>query len=343
MWKPIAWIGLVLVAALFGLAFDSYRRAGELATLTPHPLDCRAVPGVIGPEDITIDRAHKVAYISATDSRASMAHRPAVGALYRYALGDTAPTRVYTRADDSFHPHGMSFWSDGHGPDRLYVVNHPTNESHTIEVFEIDASGARLVQTLRDPLLVSPNDVVAVARDELYVTNDHGRGRGPGQLWDDLLRRERGQILHMRNGASRIVVSDLAYANGINVNANGSAVYVAESTGRRMRVYKRTASTGDLELLRTIDLGMGPDNIEISPSGRQYIAGHPKLISFMRHASDARVLSPSEVVRVTSGRVERIYLDLGGAISASSVAAPLEDHLLIGAVFADHFLDCKLP
>jgi arylesterase/paraoxonase len=343
VWKRIAWIGLVLVVAVFGFALDSMRRGGEFTTLTPRPLDCRAVPGVIGPEDITIDRARKVAYISATDIRAVMANRPGVGAIYRYALGDAAPTVVYTRTDGSFHPHGISLLSDRRGPDLLYVVNHPTNELHTIEVFEVDANGARQVQTFRDPLLVSPNDVVAISRDELYVANDHAIGRGPGQLWDDALRRERAQIVHIRSGVSRVVVSDLAYANGINATPDGSVVYVAESTGRRMRVYKRTASTGDLALQRTIDVGLGPDNIEIAANGSLYIAGHPKLITFLRHAANAKVLSPSEVVRVANGKVERIYLDLGSEISGSSVAAPFDDHVLIGAVFADHFLDCKLP
>jgi arylesterase/paraoxonase len=343
MWKRIAWIGLGLVVALIGFALDSMRHAGELTGLTPVRLDCRAVPGVIGPEDITVDRARKVAYISATDSRSFMANRRGVGALYRYGLGDTAPTLIYTRTDGSFRPHGISLLSDQNGPDLLYVINHPTNESHTIEVFEIDANGARQVQTLRDPLLVSPNDLVAVNRDELYVANDHAIGRGPGQLWDEALRRERAQIVHIRSGVSRVLVSDLAYANGVNAKPDGSVVYVAESTGRRMRAYQRTASTGDLKLLKTIELGMGPDNIELAANGDLYIAGHPKLITFLRHAANAQVLSPSEVVRVANDKVERVYLDLGSGISGSSVAAPLDNHLLIGAVFADHLLDCKLP
>lgn len=343
MWKRIAWIVSIIVVALLGLAFDSFRRAGELKTLTPRPLECRAVTGLVGPEDVTVDRGRDVAYISATDSRAFAKQQPATGVLYRYALGDRKPTPLYAAGDDRFHPHGIGFFSDGQAPDLLYVVNHETMTSHAIEVFEVAASGLRHARTIRDPLLLSPNDVVAVARDELYITNDHGVNRGPAQLRDDVLRRERGQVVHLKNGKLSVLASDLAYPNGINASANGTELYVAESVGRRLRVYARTPNSGALKLQRTIELGTGPDNIELAPDGGLYIAGHPKLLTFLRHAANASVLSPSEVVRVAHGEVEQIYLNLGSELSASTVAAPFHDHLLIGAVFPDHFLDCKLP
>jgi len=39
--------------------------------------------------------------------------------------------------------------------------------------------------------------------------------------------------------------------------------------------------------------------------------------------------------------VEDVYLDTGGEISASSVAAVRGNRLLIGAVFESKFLDCR--
>jgi arylesterase/paraoxonase len=343
VWKRIGLIGLLFVLALLGLAFDSFRRAGEFGKLTPRPLDCRAVGGVIGPEDITVDRGRDVAYISATDARAFGRGQPAAGGIYRYALGDPKPTPLYAPRGDRFHPHGIGFFSDGQGPDLLYVVDHETSTSHAIAVFEVDTSGLHYARSIHDPLLVSPNDVVAVARDELYITNDHGVNRGPAQLRDDVLRREHGQIVHVKAGKLSVLASDLAYPNGINVDASGTEVYVAESVGRRMRVYRRTPRTGALKLLHVIELGTGPDNIELAPDGSLFIAGHPKLLTFLRHASNPNVLSPSEVVRVAHRKVEPIYLDLGSQLSASTVATPFHDRLLIGTVFADHFLDCKLP
>ena len=80
----------------------------------------------------------------------------------------------------------------------LYVVNHAGGE-HTIEVFDLSAGHLRKRTTLADPLVVSPNDVAAVGRDRLYITNDHGYPKGfmraieefgqAGGLQRDLLRR----------------------------------------------------------------------------------------------------------------------------------------------------------
>jgi arylesterase / paraoxonase len=339
--KTIWWVALGLVTLLGVLLLDTLHSAGELTSLTPRPLHCRSVPGLVGPEDITVDRARDVAYISATDARAIMKKQTAFGALYRYAVGDDTPTQLYTA--DRFHPHGIGYFSDGAAPDLLYVVNHESDTSHSIEVFEVTDSGLRHAQTLRDPALVSPNDVVAIRRGELYVTNDHGVGRGPGQLFDDFSRRARGQILHLKDGKFRVLASDLAYANGINAKGDGSELYVAESTGRRLRIYTRDAASGSITLRQTLDLGTGADNIELAPDGSLYVGAHPKLLTFFRHASDARMPSPSEVLRVTGGKVEQVFLDLGDQLSASTVGAPYRDRLLIGSVFADHFLDCKLP
>jgi arylesterase/paraoxonase len=140
-----------------------------------------------------------------------------------------------------------------------------------------------------------------------------------------------------------VLASDLAYANGINAKGDGSELYVAESTGRRLRIYTRDAASGSITLRQTLDLGTGADNIELAPDGSLYVGAHPKLLTFFRHASDARMPSPSEVLRVTGGKVEQVFLDLGDQLSASTVGAPYRDRLLIGSVFADHFLDCKLP
>jgi arylesterase/paraoxonase len=343
MAKRLVWIGLGLLLLVVVFSVDALWRAGEFKTLTPRPLECRQVSGVIGPEDITVDPVRQVAYISATDARSLLHERPAAGGLYRYVPGAAGPTLLYSSAQNDFHPHGISYWSDGQGPDLLYVVNHASNTAHSIELFEVNNDGLRHVSTLRDPLLVSPNDVVAVGRDEFYVTNDHAQTRGPGQLIDDVLRRERAQILHVRAQKFRVVASDLAYANGINVARDGATLYVAEPTRMRMRVYGRALDTGSLTLQQTLLLGTGPDNIEIAADGGLYIGAHPRLFTFLRHAANAQIDSPSEVIRVVQGKIEHVYLNLGDELDASTVAAPIAEHVLIGSVFADHFLDCKLP
>jgi arylesterase/paraoxonase len=165
MRKRLGWIGLALTLVIATLVFDSLRRAGELETLVAKPLACDAVSGVIGPEDITVDRRRGIAYLSSNDSRAAMQGRTVPGALYSYAPGERRLTRLFSAED--FHPHGISLLLGQQDPDLLYVVNHPTETTHRIEVFEVDGDSAHHVESLTDPLLSSPNDVLAISRGEL--------------------------------------------------------------------------------------------------------------------------------------------------------------------------------
>jgi arylesterase/paraoxonase len=102
--------------------------------------------------------------------------------------------------------------------------------------------------------------------------------------------------------------------------------------------------SGTLSPKGRIEIGSGVDNIDVDADGRLWVAAHPKLLTFVRHASDPAVFSPSQVFRIdpASRRVEEVYLDLGSGISGSSVAAFRDGRMLIGTVFDPKFLDCRL-
>ena len=112
---------------------------------------------------------------------------------------------------------------------------------------------------------------------------------------------------------------------------------------RAVFVY-RVAADGALRQVRRIDTGTGVDNITVDDEGMLWLGAHPKLLTFLRHASDASVLSPSQVLRIDpgTGRVDEILLDDGSQLSGSAAAVPWSDRLLIGPVFDDHLLDCRL-
>jgi arylesterase / paraoxonase len=337
-------LGLSALAVVIG-AYKTWQ-AGEWRTIEPRPLDCRTVDGVIGPEDITIDSKRGVAYLSSNDWRALQFGEATRGAIYRYALSDgpnARPMRLPDGLGADFHPHGIALWSDGAGPDRLYVVNHPTRNTHAIEVFDVTGEGLVHVRTLRDPALVSPNDLVAVGRDRLYVTNDHGVSDRGLQLAHDVLGLARADVVHFDGTGFTRVAEGLAYANGIQISADGTRLYVAETTGKRIRVYKLNDTQAPLALEQTIMLDTGVDNIERAEDGSLFIGAHPKLLTFLRHAKDPTVPSPSEVIHLENGTATTVYLDPGTQLSASTVAAPLRDRLLIGAVFGSRFLDCARP
>jgi len=135
--------------------------------------------------------------------------------------------------------------------------------------------------------------------------------------------------------------------NGINVSADGKLLYVSATVKGILHVYDRNIATHDIALKEKLEFHTGLDNIEIDPAGRLYIGAHPKLLTFVKHAKDPAVLSPSQILRLEARPaggydMEEIYLNTGEEISGSSVGAVHNNRMLIGAVFDPKILDCRL-
>ena len=139
----------------------------------------------------------------------------------------------------------------------------------------------------------------------------------------------------------------LHFANGVSLSRDKQTLFVTETVGQSLRVYSRDLSTNALTLKQEIALGTGPDNVSVDENGDIWIASHPQLLSYLGHAADSSKYAPSQVLRLTQGGagqlvVNEILLDAGDLISAASVAAPIGNRMLIGAVFENKFLDCSL-
>ena len=345
-------LALILLGA--GFTVRTLWRAGAFRTLTPHFAgSCRLVPGPVGPEDITIDAARRVAYVSASDRRALAAGRPVPGAIFAYSLDapDAAPVNLTPDADISFQPHGISLWV-GDGRRVLFAISHPppgtAPHAHTVEVFDVEGGALVHRASLTDPLLVMPNDLVAVGLDRFYLTNTHAHPPGLLQTAETYLELSGANVLRYGPGGFREAVGGLVFPNGINVSPDGRTLYVASLTPQTLLVYDRDPATDRLSLRREIPLGSGPDNIEVDERGDLWIAAHPKLLAVVAHAKDPAAAAPAQVLRVrvhpSDGRkaVQEVYLDLGEQIAAASVAARLGPRLLIGQIFDEGFLDCRL-
>ncbi|MDT8410405.1 MAG: SMP-30/gluconolactonase/LRE family protein [Wenzhouxiangellaceae bacterium] len=362
MRKMLFTVAALLIAAGVYLAYLGWA-AGEFRSVRNlYPGACRMVPGVAGPEDITIHPSGRFAYISSQDRRAGMAGAESVGAIYRYRLdpggNGSGPTRADLAFDGGpdFRPHGISLFVDADGGESLFVVNHPGQSlfgpgpgadgpAHTIEIFE--RVGESLVQrkTLADDSMVSPNDIVAIDHQRFYFTNDHGSAPGLMRQLEDYLRLPWASVVYFDGREFHEVAGGLSYANGINVSPDGSSLYVAEVTRSRIAEYARDADTGTLEALRRFDVGFGVDNIEIDPaSGDLWLGGHVKLLTFTQHAKNADVPAPSQVARVALAHepvVETVFVDDGHLISGASVATQRNGRLLVGSVFEPHFVICE--
>jgi len=342
-------VAAIIVLAVGGFALQLVWAAGEFKTLEPHFRGvCTPVPGLLGAEDVTVHPGTGIAYISATDRRSVLSGGPGRGAIYAYDLTSDSPQpkNLTPDADRDFRPHGLSLYVGADGRDVLYVVNHSAGQ-HTIEIYDLLGSELLHRGTLSDPLLVTPNDVVAVDRDRLYVTNDHANASGLARTLEDYLRRSISSVVYYDGERFSVAASGLRYPNGINVSRDGERLYVASTTGGVVLVFRIDPESGELEERGAIPIGSGVDNIEVDLDGDLWIGAHPKLLTFVQHTGDASRLAPSQVIRVShpdadSPAVEEIFLSLGEDLSGSSVGSVHGDRLLVGAVLDEGILDCRM-
>jgi hypothetical protein len=101
------------------------------------------------PEDITIDHAAGVAFVSSQRRRdektGKISLRPEDqpgGALFALDLsGEKVTKRLLTDQDAlgfPFHPHGLSLFCGHNGERRLLVINHRGSEDHAVEAFDVE-------------------------------------------------------------------------------------------------------------------------------------------------------------------------------------------------------------
>jgi len=344
-------IVLVFLAVIIGApVLILFRDAGEFKKITTHFSGlCTDIKGVHSSEDITIHPVIGLAFISSCDRRAlSLGRQPRQGAIFGFDLKGTIAELVNLTTDfkKPFRPHGIGLWLDEDGRTALFVVNHPPG-GHFVEIFDLKENRLVHRESISDPLMHSPNDVVPVGPGSFYVTNDHGNTSKSGRTLEDYLRLARSYVLFYDGTNFRKVAGDLKYANGINLSLDGKTIYVAATVGRRIVLYDRDLQNGDLTYRDEINLATGVDNIDVDEEGNLWVGAHPKLLTFVKYSKNPDVLSPSQVLKITPHEkgpygIEEIYLDRGDIFSGSSVAVVYADTLLVGSVFDPRFLLCRI-
>jgi len=289
-----------------------------------------------------------VAYLSCDDRRATSRGEPVQGAIYAYDLTSENAVLIHLTKNFQrpFHPHGISLYVGASGKARLFVINHDTDTTR-IEIFDVTADSLIFRETFADASVHSANDILAVGPRQFYVTNDHGYTSALGRMLEEYFRLPQANVVYYDGETFRVAATGLQYANGINMSPDGHRVYVAETTGFGINVYEREPESGKLEFLHNVDLNTGVDNIEVDADGNLWIGAHPKLLTFVAHSENSQKLSPSQILKITPQgedeyHMEDIFLSEGIHISGSSVGAVFESELLIGSVFDDLFLRCKM-
>ncbi|MEM8772662.1 MAG: SMP-30/gluconolactonase/LRE family protein [Pseudomonadota bacterium] len=334
---------LILIGAIAAAIFGVLRSFGHFSDISREFSGlCTPVTGVVGPEDISIDAAGARAFISSLDRRDPNAR----GAIHMVdpqdPLADGGWRDLTGGVPEAFRPLGLDYYEDEEAK-RLFVVNEANSG---VELFDVGEDGSLThMATFRERRLTSPNNIAAVGRRAFYVTNDLKPGRN--SLMGDvhfLTRAASGYALYSDGAIWRLAADKLRFANGIDISPDGRTVYVAESAGMSLRIYKRNPDTGALRETEKITLNATPANLSVDEDGVLWIGALPKPLSVPLHEADPRHLSPSQAFRLSpGGDLESVYLDDGSEISASTVAAHLNGTLMIGALFENKFLLCDLP
>jgi len=317
-------------------------------------LQCEELKGPIGAEDITIDSYNKVAYIGSDDRRSYLRNgKPTKenGAIWILDLSQPDSQAIQLKTDISgvFHPHGITLRKGPKGAAlELYVVNHISATEHEIDIFDISAPG---VLTLRRrvsyPEMISPNDLVVVAKDQFFVTNDHGFEQATVmQTLENYLGLPISSVTYFDGKQGQIIIDGLRMANGIELSMDKQTLYVAESLGRRVSRYRRGASLMDWTYQDSVEFGFMVDNLEWSDNGNLLTAGNPRAFDFLAHVDDPLNISSSEVASINvtgeTMQAETIYRNDGEALSSASVAVQLGETVLIGPVMDTHILRCQV-
>lgn len=350
--KALPFTALVLVAAVLFFIANLMYNAGSFKTIKPHFDGTeKRVPISPGAEDMTLDHSTGIVYIACFDRRDWFNGNPMKknGRIYKCNLKTKMPRLEELKVDlkHPFHPHGISLFKTEKGRDLLFVVNHAEKDTkELVEIFEIHHNKLVHLESIKDSLITSPNDVVAVGERRFYVSNDHGYTSGFWKSVEDYMQLGISYVNYYDGKKVRTVAKDIQYANGINVSKDGEHLFVASVTGKKILVYQRNSLNGELTKIDEIFADTGVDNIEVEQDGSLLVGCHPQMLAFLAHARNSSNKSPSQVLKInwkpeTKTKIEEIYLNDGNILSGSTVAVSYGKNILIGSVFEPFILWCE--
>jgi arylesterase/paraoxonase len=343
----------LVIAALIAVRFLS--ATGAFRTIQYRAVAaCAAEPLPGSAEDMEIDHATGIAYLSVLDRRAAVNDPLLTGTILKVDLNQLSLHPVPATADDppGFRPQGLSLWSHANQPRRLFVVSHPLDfngrDEQTVEVFEERTDGLfHHEKTVRDALFLHPSDLAAVGPDQFYVANDSGAHNVLTRAFELLFQLGWSDVVYYDGSHASVAASGRSLASGVMVSGDGLRLYLAESGAQQLLIFDRDTETGSLYWSGLIELPGGPANLDIAEDGSLWVAVHPNLWALMRNMS-AGTPAPTMILRMAAPvtgfvKPQPIYVNSGAEFSAGSVGAAYRGRLFIGSVTERKLLVCPLP
>lgn len=169
--------------------------------------------------------------------------------------------------------HGLNLRPGSDGRSTLYVVGH--GEREAIEVFEVDATGERpeLIWTgcILTPDGMEANSVASAPDGSLLVTIPLHTDVSIGEA---LAGKPTGAVYRWTPGEAgliRVAGTEMPYANGIEVSADGREFYVASSGLFTVTAF---SNTDPARVLRATEpFAFVPDNLHMGSDGELLTAG----------------------------------------------------------------------
>ncbi|KAI8050282.1 hypothetical protein BDF22DRAFT_657308 [Syncephalis plumigaleata] len=349
-----------------------------------------------GCEDMVIDHAASIVYMACASVSNRVKWWPPVNHYDHHNVTDEQdPIFIYDLKTGEIQPlpvsgfngelrlHGIALWKSGADglaakkpltaadePAVLMLVNHGRNGS-TIEIFEhilpseesatlMSIGELRHVETVKDPLIRTPNSVYPISRRSFYVTNDHKFARGFMRIIEEFVALPLGEVVFRNeHGITEVVASNIPYANGITGYRNDQYLLVVSANLARVYIYER-ATKYDNKLIfhGYVSTGFSGDNIHVDhTSGHVYMAGTLQPLKIVERFNDPSVDAASQAARLDNIHIGNkakhelpsvdvkpllIYDKYPG--SALTVAAVDSNHhkMLLGGFFNEGILVCDL-
>ena len=354
--------GVAIVGVISFTWFRTAARTGEFTTLTPvFGGTCTDVGSMAGAEDIVLDRTAGKMFISSDDRRAVMTGAPKRGAIYVMPIwgADAISARLDATGGvpAAFHPHGISRFVDAQGKATLMVVNHPKGAMDytgtSVELYD-EAPDNTLThrRTVTIAGLTRINDIVATGPDSFYATSESDLAQGSfSESLSIITDSDRsGAIWHFDGATGRKLEGGIGFANSLALTKDGKTLYASGTTSRAIFIYDRDPATHVLKRRDVAFVGTGVDNLDVEDDGRLWIATHPKLLSFIQHASNPKKAAPSQVIILEpaangqGGKIDQVYLKDGtDGFSGATIAMRDGDTMVLGSAFEPGIRVCKLP